>query len=145
MRAFNLFSYLSLIQGAYYLITGIWPLVDIRTFQKVTGPKTDLWLVKTVGVLVSVIGAVLTVAGLHRQTTIEMPMLGIGSAAALTVVDIIYVTRKRISRIYLLDAAAELILIALWAFIRRRGRATNLLGEIFGAEDDRSPRRGIAQ
>jgi hypothetical protein len=50
------------VQGAYYLATGIWPLVSVETFQWVTGPKTDHlpsgyeadhWLVMTVGVLVT--------------------------------------------------------------------------------------------
>jgi len=35
------FTYLCLIQGVYYLLTGLWPLVSIETFQMVTGPKTD--------------------------------------------------------------------------------------------------------
>ncbi len=33
--------------------------MGIRTLEVVTGPKTDLWLVKTVGVLVGVSGVVL--------------------------------------------------------------------------------------
>ena len=117
----NLFRYLSLAQGAYYVITGVWPLVSIGTFQKVTGPKTDLWLVKTVGVVVGVIGGVLAVAGLRRQTAPEIPLLAAGSAAGLAGIDIVYVAKKRISRIYLLDAAAELLLIAGWAFASIRG------------------------
>jgi hypothetical protein len=44
-----------LIQAVYFLITGIWPLLHIESFMKVTGPKRDLWLVKTVGVLVTAI------------------------------------------------------------------------------------------
>jgi hypothetical protein len=28
-------------QGLYYLATGVWPLVSIETFQRVTGRKTD--------------------------------------------------------------------------------------------------------
>lgn len=43
--------WLSLLQGLYYSISGIWPLLSIDTFMAVTGPKTDIWLVKTVGVL----------------------------------------------------------------------------------------------
>ena len=42
-------------QAVYFLLTGIWPLLSIRTFQMVTGRKTDTWLVKTVGVLVAVL------------------------------------------------------------------------------------------
>ncbi len=107
-------AYIALGQGIYYLFTGIWPLLDIRTFQRVTGPKADLWLVKTVGVLISVIGGVLMLSGLRRRTTAEMRVLGLGSAAGLMAIDAVYVSRRRISPIYLLDAVAELALIALW-------------------------------
>jgi hypothetical protein len=43
-------------QAAYYLMTGLWPLFHRRSFEAVTGPKTDYWLVRTVGVLVAAIG-----------------------------------------------------------------------------------------
>ena len=52
----------------------------IRTFEAVTGPKTDLWLVKTVGVLVAVIGAVLATAGLRGRVPPELALLGAGGA-----------------------------------------------------------------
>ena len=39
-------------QGVYYVVSGAWPLVHIDSFQKVTGRKTDLWLVHTVGLQV---------------------------------------------------------------------------------------------
>jgi len=29
---------------------GVWPLVSLRTFEGVTRPKVDSWLVKSVGV-----------------------------------------------------------------------------------------------
>lgn len=41
-------------------------------------------------------------------------MVAAGSAAALAIVDVTYVVRGRISRIYLLDAAAELALVVGW-------------------------------
>ncbi len=100
-------------QGAYFALTGLWALVSIRTFQMVTGPKTDLWLVKTVGALVGVIGGVLGLAA-SRRVEPEIVLLGVGSAASLGTVDMIYVARKRIAPIYLLDALAELLLIAAW-------------------------------
>jgi hypothetical protein len=106
---------LALVQGLYYAATGVWSLVSIDTFQKVTGPKTDLWLVKTVGVLVSVIGGVLMTAGRRRRTTPEIPLLAAGSAAGLAAIDITYVAKKHISPIYLLDALAEVALIVGWA------------------------------
>jgi hypothetical protein len=50
------------LQAAYFLVTGLWPIVSRPTFEAVTGPKTDYWLVRTVGALASVIGTTLGVA-----------------------------------------------------------------------------------
>jgi hypothetical protein len=109
-------QYLSIGQGLYFLGTGVWSLVSIETFQRVTGPKTDLWLVKTVGSIVSVIGGVLILAGIRQRITPEVTLLATGSAAALTAIDVVYVSKRRISPIYLLDAVAELLIIAAWIF-----------------------------
>ncbi|HEX2979692.1 MAG TPA: hypothetical protein VHO48_05470 [Anaerolineaceae bacterium] len=104
----------ALAQGGFYLITGLWPLIHSASFERVTGPKADLWLVKTVGVLVSVIGGILLAAGLRRRPRPEVSALGIGSAASLAGVDLVYTAQQRISPVYRLDAAAEIGLIVLW-------------------------------
>lgn len=111
----QLYSMLSWAHSIYYLITAIWALVSIRTFQKVTGPKTDIWLVKTVSVMIGAVGIVLAYAGKRREPVPEVPLLAIGSAVGLTAIDVFYVARKRISPIYLLDAVGEVGLIGLWA------------------------------
>src|SRR5438067_1658158 len=116
-------------QGAYYVGTGLWPLLNIRSFEAVTGPKTDHWLVKTVGVLVSIIGAVLMHAARHRRVEREATLLAVGSAAGLAIIDTVYASRRRISRIYLLDAMVETLLLLLYgvrrALPRRRHAATD--------------------
>jgi hypothetical protein len=111
---------IALLQGAFYLATGLWPLIDIDSFQQVTGPKTDLWLVRTVGVLVTIIGVVLISAARHRRVAGEVRLLAVGSALGLAAIDIIYVSLKTISPVYLGDAAAELGLVALWGIGRPR-------------------------
>ena len=113
---------LALVQGVYYLVTGIWPLVSIRTFTMVTGPKTDLWLVKTVGVLAAVIGAVLESAGRRRRITREIHLLGSGSAAGFAAIDLVYVLRRRISPVYLLDAVVEAAVGVGWVLAWMRMR-----------------------
>jgi hypothetical protein len=114
---------LLLLQGGYYLLTGVWPLVSIGSFQAVTGRKTDLWLVKTVGVLVGVIGVVLLASGLRRgRSEPEVVALACGSAAGLAAIDTIYAARRTISPIYLLDALAEMVLIAAFAHVWWHGR-----------------------
>lgn len=110
----------ALLQALYYLVTGLWPLLHIKSFVKVTGPKTDLWLVKTVGVLISVIAAALGMAGVQRSVNREMALLGLSSAASLTAVDVVYVACRRISPVYLLDALPELALIAGWTATWRK-------------------------
>ena len=107
------------VQGVYYVITGVWSLVGIKSFQVITGPKEDVWLVKTVGVIVTVIGGVLMSAGLRRERAPEVTALSIGSAVGLGGVSAWYSLRGRISKVYLLDTLAETILIGLWVAIRR--------------------------
>ena len=108
------------LQGVYFLATGVWPLLSMRTFEAVTGPKVDRWLVKTVGVLVAVIGASLLADA--RRPSRGSQVLGVGSAAALGGVDVVYSLGGRISKIYLLDAVVEALLITLWAVGGRRPR-----------------------
>jgi hypothetical protein len=114
---------LALIQGGYFALTGVWPLIDMKTFQAVTGPKVDGWLVQTVGALIGVVGGTLISAGLKGRVTPEIRGLAVGSAAALALVDIVFVGRRRIPPVYLLDAAAEAALIAAWAYAEARGSA----------------------
>ncbi|HEX2217859.1 MAG TPA: hypothetical protein VHG35_03595 [Gemmatimonadales bacterium] len=109
----------ALIQGAFYVATGVWALVDLDSFMAVTGPKTDHWLVKTVGVLVTVIGAVLLVAWRTRRITGEIVLLAVGSALALAAIDVVYVSNGTIAPIYLLDAVAEVGLAGAWLLTRR--------------------------
>lgn len=105
---------LALVHGLFYVVTGFWPLISIRTFEAVSGPKTDDWLVKTAGGLIGVIGIVLTLAGLRRERSPEVPVLAIGSAATLALIDTVYVKRKVILPIYLIDAAIEASLALFW-------------------------------
>ena len=106
--------YLLLGQGLYYFTTGLWALLSMRTFEKVTGPKTDRWLVQTIGLMLVVIGLALITGGIRKTITPEMVILGVGTAGVLLGIDVFYVSIKKISRIYLLDAVAELLLIAGW-------------------------------
>jgi hypothetical protein len=105
---------LAKVMGGYYLATGIWPLLHLRSFEWITGPKTDRWLVKTVGALIAVIGAVLSLAGIRRSVTPETMVLAAGSCVALGAVDVVYVSKGRIRWVYLLDAVAEAILLGAW-------------------------------
>src|SRR5215468_5740090 len=113
------FAILGWVQGVCYVVTGVGPLVSIRTFEAVTGRKTDNgtgreadhWLVYTVGALVTVISAALITAANRREPTPKVVVLACGSALALTAVDLIYVARRLIPPIYLEDAVVEIALL----------------------------------
>jgi hypothetical protein len=107
-------------QGAYYVATGVWPLLHMRSFEAVTGPKVDRWLVKTVGLCVACIGGALLGAARSGRVTPEIRGLGVSSALALTAVDVWYSANGRISPIYLVDAAAEVGLVAAHASAAER-------------------------
>jgi len=110
-------------QGLYYTATGLWPIVHLRSFEKVTGPKPEGWLVKTVGALITMIGGVVLWSGLKRcRVSTEVRMLAAGSAAALGAVDVLYPLKGRISPVYLADALPEAALVAAWAWSARRRR-----------------------
>src|SRR3954465_8669496 len=102
--------WLAMIQAGYFLITGVWPIVHLRSFMAVTGPKVDHWLVKTVGALVTIVGLTIGIAAARGRVGIEIFVLAAGSAAALGAVDVIYVAKRVIVKIYLADAVAEAIL-----------------------------------
>lgn len=102
-------------QGAYYALSGPTPFLSRRGFEALTGPKTDWWLVNTVGGLVTVAGAALLSAASRDAITSETRILGMGTAAALAAIDITYVARRTISPVYLVDAALQLGCVALWA------------------------------
>lgn len=101
------------LQAAYYVVTGVWPLADRRTFERVTGPKADFWLARTVGALTVAIGLSLAVAAARNRRTPETETLALAAPAAFAGVDLVYVARRRISPVYLADAVAQAALVAL--------------------------------
>ncbi|HEU4828652.1 MAG TPA: hypothetical protein VFT04_05615 [Gemmatimonadales bacterium] len=109
-------------QALYYILTGIWPVVHMGSFEAVTGPKVDDWLVQMVGLLAATTGIALAAAVRARRWGTEVRTLAILSALSFTAVDLRYALSGRISPIYLADAGVELVLVALLAGAIARGR-----------------------
>jgi hypothetical protein len=99
-------------QGGYYVVTGVAPFVSRRAFEAVTGPKTEWWLVQTVGAIVTVVGGALVSGAGSGRVTRELRGLAAGCAAGLAGIDVFYVMRRRIAPTYLLDAAAQVAFLA---------------------------------
>ena len=107
------------LQGSYYLITGLWPLIHMASFEAVTGPKVDDWLVRMVGLLVVVIGTTLLVAVTRGREDGVVLVLAVGSALAFTAVDAWYSLSGVISPVYLADSVVELVLVGMIMGARR--------------------------
>lgn len=107
-------SKIARVQGTFNVVSGIWPLVHMRSFEAVSGPKTDKWLVRTVAGLLVTVGVAQLRAARDADSIGYAKLLGIGTAGTLAAIDLTYAAQGRISRIYLVDAAVELLLIRNW-------------------------------
>lgn len=109
------------LQSVYYVLTGIWPVLHMPSFEAITGSKVDDWLVRMVGLLAATIGVTLWLALRARRWTAEIRALAILGALSFAAIDLRYALTGRISPIYLADAAVELGLAAILALASRPG------------------------
>lgn len=113
----NLLRPLLWVQSTYIFITAVWPLVHINSFMEVTGYKTDVWLVKTVGALLIPV-AVCLYTHLFLRTD-HRPAIALGglTAVAFICIDFYYALNDVISDVYLLDGVVEILFLILWLYI----------------------------
>ena len=107
-------------QGVFYVITGLWPIVHLKSFEKVTGNKREHWLAKSMGALVTAVGAALIVGSLEARPSRTLKVLGMGSAIALGLADLVFAKNSRAPKVYLADAAAEGAALATWIIAKPR-------------------------
>lgn len=117
----KIYLFLLWAQGLYTLLTALWGLLDIESFMIVTGPKTDVWLVKTVSVVLAAV-ALSLLAHLNAYNPLPAIILGFGCSAGLAAIDFYYSLRGTISVVYLWDGVLEVVFAFLWlyVFVRRR-------------------------
>ena len=107
-------------QSGYYGVTGIWPILHLPSFEAITGPKIDDWLVHMVGLLAAAIGVVLGVATARNKVrSPEVVLLAATSAAAFAAIDLWYGSSGRISPVYLADGGLQVCLIGGLLLTRR--------------------------
>ncbi|GGX01006.1 hypothetical protein [Streptomyces lomondensis] len=100
--------------GAFNVVGGLWPLVHLRSFEWVFGPKTDVWLQMTTGGLLASAGFAQLTAAAGPQGPAHARRIGLGTALTLLAVDLVYVPKGRIRPTYLLDAAMQTGWITAW-------------------------------
>jgi hypothetical protein len=105
-----------LIQAAYIFITAVWPIVHIESFILVTGPKTDIWLVKTVGALLIPVALCLFTYSFLNIDKRPAFVLGAGTSVAFITIDFYYALNDVIADIYLLDGIIEIAFLIFWIY-----------------------------
>jgi hypothetical protein len=116
----KLLKYLLIAQSAYIFITAVWPLVHIQSFMDVTGYKTDVWLVKTVGALLIPIALCLALYIFIHTDKRPALLLGSLTAVAFICIDFYYALNDVISDIYMADGLVEIVFLACWIYVWRK-------------------------
>ncbi|MFD6172402.1 hypothetical protein [Streptomyces coeruleorubidus] len=113
-RAAELADTVTVAHGAFNVVGGLWPLLHLRSFEWVFGPKADDWLQRTTGGLLLSAGLAQLAAGADPQGRPHARRIGLGTALTLLAIDLVYVPKGRIRPTYLLDAAMQTGWIAAW-------------------------------
>ncbi|MEU6665585.1 hypothetical protein [Streptomyces sp. NPDC046727] len=106
-------------QGLFNLVGGGWPLLHLRSFEWVFGPKSEEWLQYTTAGLLATTGGSMLFAPTTPGGVRHARRTGLGTAVTLLAVDLVYVPIGRIRPTYLLDAAMQAGWLLAW---RRCGR-----------------------
>src|SRR5262249_19073178 len=81
----------ALVQGLYYLLIGLWPVLAAESFVRATGHKLDFWLAQRMGLLLVVIGATLCLASYRREKSPEVLLIAVGSAVVMAGTGLLFV------------------------------------------------------
>ena len=122
MAARLIYRLLLAVQSPYYLLTAVWPLVDIESFMWVTGYKKDIWLVKTVSVLLLPVSLVFFAALFRQMPLLVMALLAGGCAVGLAAIDFYYTGNGTISNVYRVDGYLQAVFFLGWMYLLLRPR-----------------------
>ena len=100
------------MHAAYFVTTGVWPLVHRASFERVTGKKEDFWLVRTVGGLAAAAGLSMGVAVWRCSKPPETVALALASGLVFALADLRAARTE--SRLYLADAILQVAFAPAW-------------------------------
>ena len=86
----------------------------------ITGPKTDIWLVKTVATLLLPIGTCILLGIFLQQDQWIVLLMGAMTALGLAIIDFYYTANGTISAIYQWDGFLEFIFFIGWVILLLR-------------------------
>jgi hypothetical protein len=123
MKTDKAFWNLLLVQGIFILVTSLWALLHIESFMWVTGPKTDIWLVKTVAVMGICVSVTLLISCSYKEAAKSVVWLALSVPLGFAALDTYYYLKKTIIWVYLIDASLQVIfLIAYLVLFLRKNK-----------------------
>lgn len=96
--------YILTFQGVYYLVTALWPVINLESFLLFVGPKPDRFIFWTVDLLIIAIGSTILL-GVRNSDQGTTTFLGIISAIAFMTVELIFA--GKISPFFWVDFTIE--------------------------------------
>ncbi len=121
--------WLLIAQGSYYLLTGLWPLVHFASFAQAVALRINAFQAQSFGAVLIVIGACLIEAARRGPPDAFATLLGAAVAAAIAVVDLVWLPRLGVSSglwiDLLIEVAFALVLILLYPRYQAEQRMTS--------------------
>jgi hypothetical protein len=100
------------VHAAYFVSSGLWPLLHRPSFERVTGKKQDFWLVRTVGGLAAASGLSMGLAAWRGSRQPETVALALASGLVFALADLRAARTE--SRLYLADSLLQIGFAPAW-------------------------------
>lgn len=105
-------------QAAYYVTTGLWPLLHLRSFAAVAGPKPDRFQTQTTGALFAAVGVALWSGDPQSRAT---RVLAGSTAAAALGTELLHLRRLR--KVFAAEACLEAMFLLAACLPSRSGHS----------------------
>ena len=104
------------LQALYYFVTAVWPFIHLESFLSVTGDKTDIWLVKTVSVLLLPYCLLLVYLIFNPKRNLIIVLSITLCCSVLMIIELYYYLAGVIKWVYLIDGALQFLFLLYWTF-----------------------------
>lgn len=114
-------------QGLYYLLTGLWSVIDIDSFSRFTQYQGDYFLKHTAGVLFSILGLLFVYSVVKKQLIGSIKFFAFLTALGVVLVEVLYLEKIgnplpfQVDFVIELTIAFLLFFLIIFQFKRRNG------------------------
>lgn len=117
MKRDTIITTVGVTHAAFFLIGGLWPLVDMQSFESVTGPRSDHWLVRSLAGMLIIVGAALIWSVQRGHIDHSMRGVAAGSSGMLALVALISGMNGPVDPVSVIGASLHGVLALCWVAI----------------------------